>query len=463
MSNGRGVESKEVDEEEVEGNEIDENEYEDEVDDCYYNDFESDLEIFNEIDKGDAISPCIISDGSRPNKIRKRDTNPCLDRQWMLSGGHGRLDLNLDIESQDADYYNLPHFSDELGSISLPRIPIEVETMIIARIPLLEIRRLCSVNRRILTLIKSGELARERREIGVREASVFMLASGESNWWAFDQNFTVRKILPAQPSDYIFRSADKESLCAGTHLLVFGMEMDGPAVWTYEVLANKWFKSTSMVEPRCLFASASCGDFAYVAGGTCPETNRFLNSAEKYDPVTRLWDPLSKMKEKRRMCAGVFMDDKFYVIGGQNETGVAFTCAEVFDEKKNTWVKIPGMLYGLTTSDSPPLVAVVNDELYTFETSTNCLMVYLKDKNSWKDLGPVPVRADIRKGWGVAFKSLGNELLAIGGSNMSPSGRGMTTFSCCPNPKLERMEWKLLDDGRNSRSAFVMNCTVMVA
>ncbi|XP_074294301.1 F-box/kelch-repeat protein At3g27150-like [Silene latifolia] len=458
MSNGRGVERKEVDEEEVEGYEIDESEYEDEGDDYYEDDYdyESDLENFNEIDRGDAIAPCIVSDGSRPDKIRKRDTNPCLDRQWMLSGGHGGLDLNLDIECQDADYYSFPHFN-------LPRIPIEVETMIIARIPLLEIRRLCSLNKRILTLIKSGELVRERREIGVREASVFMLASGESNWWAFDQNFTVRKILPELPSDYTFRLADKESLCAGTHLLVFGKEMDGPAVWTYEVLVNKWFKSTSMVEPRCLFASASFGDFAYVAGGICPETKRILNSAEKYDPATRLWEPLPKMKEKRRMCAGVFMDNKFYVIGGQNQTGDAFTCAEVFDEKKNTWVKISGMLNGLTTSDSPPLVAVVNNELYTFETSTNCLMVYLKDKNSWKDLGPVPVRADIRRGWGVAFKSLGNELLAIGGSNMSPSGRGMTTFTCCPNPKLETMEWKLLDDGRNSRSAFVMNCTVMVA
>lgn len=433
--------------------------YDDDDDDNYV----TDVEVFDEIDQGATRAPRNFSDDTPPSKIRRYDydPNPCLDRPTMMSSsstiGRGRLDLNIDIRPQDADY------CDESEVLNLPRLPSEVETMIIARTPLLEMRRLCSLSKPIMALIKSGDLVRERKEIGVREACVFMLASGERNWWAFDQRFTARKILPELPCDYTFRLADKESLCAGTHLLVFGKEIEGPAIWTYEVLLNNWFRSTPVGDSRCLFASASSGDFAYVAGGTSPETNAILNSAEKYDPTTRLWDPLPKMKEKRRMCAGVYMDNKFYVIGGQNQSGDGFTCAEVFDENKNTWVKIPGMLNGLTTSDSPPLVAVVNNELYIFETSTNCLMVYLKDSNSWKDLGPIPVRADIRRGWGVAFKSLGNELLAIGGSNISPFGRGMTVFTCSPYPKAERLEWKLLDDGRNSRSPFVMNCTVMVA
>ncbi|KAL9229457.1 hypothetical protein vseg_004921 [Gypsophila vaccaria] len=463
MSRGRDVVNKDINDVDMTlGDESDEDEYEDDGEDYYDGNYESDTDIYS----GAAIAPRDFSDELRPGKIRRYDydTSPCFGQPLMLSSvGRGRLDLNIDIKSQDADYCEPSRLSDESGETSLPRIPSEVETMILARTPLLEMRRLCSLSKPIMELIKSGDVIRERKEIGVREACVFMLASGERNWWAFDQQFMIRKILPELPSDYTFRLADKESLCAGTHLLVFGKEIEGPAVWTYEVLMNKWFRSTSMVDSRCLFASASSGDFAYVAGGTSPETNVILNSAEKYDPTTRSWDPLPRMKEKRRMCAGVYMDNKFYVIGGQNQTGAAFTCAEVFDENKNTWVKIPGMLKGLTTSDSPPLVAVVNNELYTFETSTNCLLVYLKDSNLWKDLGPIPVRADIRKGWGVAFKSLGNQLLAIGGSNISPFGRGMTVFTCFPNPNAERLDWKLLDDGRNSRSAFVMNCTVMVA
>ncbi|KAK9678271.1 hypothetical protein RND81_11G200200 [Saponaria officinalis] len=420
MIRGREVEDKEVNIEEMEGNDSRDDKYE---------------SVLEEIDLN-----VMASDKSRPNKIR-------------------RFDLNLEIESQDADYYpNIPHLGDEL-----PRIPREVKTMIMARIPLLEMRTFCLLNKRISALIKNGGLVRERKEIGVREASVFMLASGENNWWAFDNRFSTRKTLPNLPSDDTFKRADKESVCAGTHLLVIGKEAHGPVIWTYELLVNKWVKGSLMNEPRCLFASASSGDFAYVAGGTCLGTFGTLNSAEKYDPGTKSWVPLPKMKEKRKMCAGFYMDDKFHVVGGQSQSGEALTCAEVFDEVKNTWIKIPGILNGLTVSASPPLVAVVKNELYTFETSTNSLMLYLKDSNCWKDLGPIPVRADSGKGWGVAFKSLGDELLAIGGSSILPWGRGMTVYTCSPKLDAEGLDWKLLDDGRNSRSAFVMNCTVMIA
>ncbi|KAL9245969.1 hypothetical protein vseg_019559 [Gypsophila vaccaria] len=454
MSRGREVEDKEVDDEELmEGDDFDEDDY----DEDNYDDFPYEPD-FEEIDLNMSIS-----EGSRAEKIRRCDTTyPCYDRnQWILSSTG-----LLRHEPQDADYCSniIPRLSDESGVIRLPRVPEEViETMILPRIPLLEMRRFCSVSKTILDQIKNGELVRERKAIGVREASVFMLASGESNWWAYDHRFSSRKTLPILPSDVTFKGADKESVCAGTHLLVIGKEAQGPAIWTYELLLNKWFKGPLMIEPRCLFAAASSGDTAYVAGGTCLATFGTLNSAEKYDSDSKSWVPLPKMKEKRVKCAGFYMDNKFCVVGGQSPSGEALTCAEVFDENKNTWTKIPGILNGLTISDSPPLVAVVNNQLYTFETSTNSLMVYLKDSNSWKDLGTIPVRADSGNGWGVAFKSLGNELLAIGGSNISPWGRGMTVYTCCPKPDAQYLDWKLLDDGRNSRSPFVMNCTVMVA
>lgn len=444
MSKGREIEDKEVDEEETEGyDEFDEQEEGEEFDDYSY---ESDEDFVYVIDESSSNgAPWIVSDGPRANKIWKCDT----------SDGHTGLELSLGVMSQDADYFYscLPQLSDEL------------ENTITARVPLLEFRKLCSISKRFLSLVKNGDLLRERRITGVREASVFMLASGEENWWAFDQQFTFHKALPVLPCDEVFNFGDKESLCAGTQLLVCGNQLDGPTIWTYEVIMNRWYKGTSMIDPRCLFASGSSGDVAFVAGGISLASQGILNSAEKYDPVSGLWDPLPRMKVKRKMCSGVYMDEKFYVIGGENQNGEVLTCAEVFDEKKNMWVEIPGILNGLTlaSSQSPPLLAVVNNELYTIETSTNCLMVYLKSSNSWKDLGPIPVRADINKGWGVAFKSLGNELLVIGGSDISPSGRGMTIHTCSPYPSAESLNWKLLDGGGNSRSHFIMNCTVMVA
>ncbi|KAK4392873.1 SWI/SNF complex component SNF12 [Sesamum angolense] len=88
--------------------------------------------------------------------------------------------------------------------------------------------------------------------------------------------------LPVLPSDVCFINGDKESLCAGTHLLVSGKELDGLVVWRYELVKNKWYKGPSMRTPRCLFASTTCGSYAYVAGGMAVELNGSGNASVNY-------------------------------------------------------------------------------------------------------------------------------------------------------------------------------------
>ncbi|KAL0461777.1 UNVERIFIED_CONTAM: F-box/kelch-repeat protein [Sesamum latifolium] len=145
-----------------------------------------------------------------------------------------------------------------------------------------------------------------------------------------------------------------------------------------------------MISPRCLFASATCGDCAYVAGGMGAwlGTVQIYDTAEKYNPDSGSWEPLPRMKRKRKLCSGCYMDNKFYVIGGRNEDG-ELTCCEFFDETRNRWELIPDMLKDdpVQSSHSPPLLAVVNNELYSLEASTNQLKVYLKKTNTWKQLG----------------------------------------------------------------------------
>ncbi|KAK4410003.1 F-box/kelch-repeat protein [Sesamum angolense] len=343
----------------------------------------------------------------------------------------------------------------------------ELESLIFARFPRSEHWKLSFVNKRCLNLLKRSDLYQIRREIGFREASVFMFTSGESSWWAFDREFKSRRKLPVLPSDPCFASGDKESLCAGTHLLVSGKEIDGLVVWRYELAENKWFKGPSMISPRCLFASATCGDCAYVAGGMGAGLGavQIYDTAEKYNPDSGSWEPLPRMKRKRKLCSGCYMDNKFYVIGGRNEDG-ELTCGEFFDETRNRWELIPEMLKDdpVQSSHSPPLLAVVNNELYSLEASSNQLKVYLKKTNTWKQLGPVPVRADCNRGWGVAFKSLGNELLVIGASAVSCGGNNMAIYTCCPDSsECDELQWKPLDSGRNRLSHFILNCSVMVA
>ncbi|PWA67484.1 galactose oxidase/kelch repeat superfamily protein [Artemisia annua] len=361
---------------------------------------------------------------------------------------------------QDADY-----------SSYIPSLNYELENIILARFPRSEYWKLSFVNKRFAGLVKNEELFKIRRDIGFSEPSVLMLASGENSWWAFDQGFSSLRRLPVLPSDICFTSGDKESLCAGTHLLVSGREIEGLMIWRYELALNKWFKGPSMIYPRCLFASATCGNSAYVAGGIAVVgagtggTQSVHNTVEKYDPETRSWTPLPRMKKPRKLCSGCYMDDRFYVIGGRNEDG-ELTCGEFFDSEKNQWNLIPEMLKDnpVLSCHSPPLIAVVKNELYSIEASSNQLKVYLKKSNSWKQLGSVPVRADYNRGWGVAFKSFGNKLLVIGASTVSPSRSSMAIYTCSPEPESEFLpEWELLDNGKIQLSHFIMNCSVMVA
>ncbi|KAJ4959654.1 hypothetical protein NE237_019564 [Protea cynaroides] len=378
---------------------------------------------------------------------------------WVgFPSNQGGDDGSSDVEEpQDADYSYVSSLNDELA------------LLILARIPRSDHSKFCSVNKRYLALFKSDELYNIRRAYGIKEASVFMLACGEPHWWAFNRQFTACRKLPVLPSDACFASGDKESFCAGTHLLVSGKEFEGMTIWRYELVKNRWFKGPSMINPRCLFASASCGDVACVAGGIAMGTRgmEILNTAEKYNPEAKKWISLPRMNERRKLCSGCFMDDKFYVIGGQNERG-DLTCGEVYDAEKNTWKLIPNMLENSpvltpSTSRSPPLIASVNNELYSLEPSSNQLKLYLKDTNSWRYLGESPVRADQTRGWGIAFKSLGDRLLVIGGT--SPHGtNGMTICTSCPDPNDPgNLKWRVLSCGGNRISHFILNCSVMVA
>lgn len=378
---------------------------------------------------------------------------PPSKKKSMLENGETSGESGSNGEGpQDADYSENPSLSYEL------------ESEIFARFPRTEHWKLCSVNKRCLGLVRSGELYQMRKRIGCVEPAVFMFASGESSWWAFDRGFTSRRKLPVLPSDTCFSSGDKESVCAGTHLLVSGREIDGLVVWRYELSENAWYKGPSMVNPRCLFASATCGDCAYVAGGMgAGSSKEVYDTAEKYNVESRSWEALPRMKKRRMLCAGVYMDNRFYVIGGRNKDG-ELTCGEFFDERRNRWEVVADMLKDdpVQSSSSPPLLAVLNNELYSLEVSSNQLKVYLKQTNTWKHLGRVPVKAGSNRGWGVAFKSLGNELLVIGASE---AGNYLAIYTCCPDSASDSptLHWKLLHSATSRLSHFIWNCSVMLA
>ncbi|CAG7906637.1 unnamed protein product [Brassica rapa] len=115
----------------------------------------------------------------------------------------------------------------------------------------------------------------------------------------------------------------------------------------------------------------------------------------------------------------------------------------------------------LTPSQSPPLIAVVDDNLYMLETSLNELRVYDINTNIWKKLGVVPVSANTTFGWGTAFKSMGDRLLVVGTSNSWHMKA--VVYSCRPSPNVEEQHWEELKYWCSGAelSQFIHNCCVI--
>lgn len=88
-------------------------------------------------------------------------------------------------------------------------------------------------------------------------------------------------VIPPCPSDFVFHSCDKESMVAGLNLMVLGQGGDGYVVWRFDTIRSAWSTTPKMHTDRCLFGSASFGQFAYFAGGTSRRS--LLKSVERYN------------------------------------------------------------------------------------------------------------------------------------------------------------------------------------
>ncbi|KAF8378413.1 hypothetical protein HHK36_029752 [Tetracentron sinense] len=324
---------------------------------------------------------------------------------------------------------------------------------------------LASLNRSFCSLIRSGELYRLRRKMGVIEHWVYF-ACQLLEWEAFDPIRRRWMHLPRMASNECFKCSDKESLAIGTELLVFGKEVTSHVIYRYSILTNSWSSGMTMNAPRCLFGSASLGEVAILAGG-CDSQGNILRSAELYNSETGTWETLPCMNKPRKMCSGVFMDGKFYVIGGiGGSNSNLLTCGEEYNLETRTWREIPNMfpersraIRGTEASAAavaPPLVAVVNNELYAANYSEKEVKKYDKERILWVTVGGLPERAVSMNGWGLAFRACGDRLIVIGGQRASGGGI-IELNSWVPSEGLP--EWKLL--ARKHSGGFVYNCAVM--
>ncbi|KAM3206059.1 hypothetical protein ACQJBY_061625 [Aegilops geniculata] len=296
---------------------------------------------------------------------------------------------------------------------------------------------IASLNRDFNSVVRNGDIYRLRRKNGVAEQWLY-LSCGNNNppeWEAYDPSslserwIQVPKMPPAE-SKSIW-----DSFAVGTELLVFGDR--GRVALRYSILTNSWTwlaDADAMNTPRYLFGSASAGGKAYVAGGKDSSGN-VLSSAKMYDSETHTWTPLPSMNRARYGCSGAFMDGKFYVIGGNSSSRELLTCGEEYDLILRSWRLIDNMSQGLneTRLGAPPLIAVVNNELYGADYSeNNDLKQYDKLGNKWITLGKLPVQSK-KKGWNMGFRGCGDRLIVIGPPNKSTGEKVVEIHSWTPD------------------------------
>ncbi|ESQ33038.1 hypothetical protein EUTSA_v10004163mg [Eutrema salsugineum] len=325
---------------------------------------------------------------------------------------------------------------------------------------------IASLNRNFRSLVKSGDIYRLRRQNGFVEHWVYFSCQ-LLEWVAFDPVARRWMQLPTMPSSVTFMCADKESLAVGTDLLVLGKDdFSSHVIYRYSLLTNSWSSGMKMNSPKCLFGSASLGEIAIFAGG-CDSQGKILDFAEMYNSELQTWITLPRMNKPRKMCSGVFMDGKFYVIGGiGGADSKVLTCGEEYDLETKKWTHIPDLSPPRSRADqadmspaaeAPPLVAVVNNQLYAADHADMEVRKYDKERKRWLTVGRLPERAGSVNGWGLAFRACGERLIVIGGPKYS--GGGFIELNSWIPSEGGPPQWTLLD--RKHSPNFVYNCAVM--
>ena len=131
------------------------------------------------------------------------------------------------------------------------------------------------------------------------------------------------------------------------------------SVEEYDPLTDTWSTRSSMTQERYGLGVASSNEKIYAIGGLCCPTGDFAAN-QMYDPATDEWSAKMPMPDNgRHGVAGVAIDGKIYVVGGQTGS-TSFTNLDIYDPATDTW----GSGAPMPTSRTDVGVAEVAGKLY---------------------------------------------------------------------------------------------------
>ncbi|KAG6548410.1 hypothetical protein Mapa_009896 [Marchantia paleacea] len=332
--------------------------------------------------------------------------------------------INCDVDICASDDYPL-----------IPGLPDHISKAFLAEMPRASFPHLQLVNRSWKRFFKSEELFDIRRQNGVAEACIYVLAENPraSPFVMLHPRADKWVSLPPTPGhskDQVWEGFS----CVSVRSFLFVMggtrrstkhpfstgEMCGD-VWRYDAKTNKWDARRKMVPARSWHAATAIGDRIYVAGGSSPHT--ILHSAQVYDVSSDSWSPLPDMEHRRFSCQGLTLNQEFWVVAGEFEihntsnTGPEHGSVEIYDPKTNSWRLVADVCLDAEKVAGPMVVA--DGKLLCVHQRT--VREYKGGKN-WEILGYVSSgdlsqRPYPRFGFGLV--SLEKEVFVIGGARES--------------------------------------------
>ncbi|MEI8135597.1 MAG: kelch repeat-containing protein [bacterium] len=171
---------------------------------------------------------------------------------------------------------------------------------------------------------------------------------------------------------------------------------------------NTWRAGPSMPTARLNLTSCVVNDKIYVIGGN--NFNGYLTTLEIFNPATNSWTVGPSMSVPRDFLSAVVINGKIYVIGGRNSSGSLGT-VEIFDPTTNSWSVGPSM----PTARAAFTASVVNGKIYTIggydgHNTLGTVEIFDPVTNSWS-AGPwMPTARNV-----LTSSVVNNKIYAIGG------------------------------------------------
>ncbi|TVU03614.1 hypothetical protein EJB05_50801, partial [Eragrostis curvula] len=189
-------------------------------------------------------------------------------------------------------------------------------------------------------------------------------------------------------------------------------------VHVLDASTGEWRRGAPMSSSRSFFACAEAGGKIYVAGGHDKHKNA-LRSAEAYDALADAWDPLPDMSEERDECDGMatVAGDRFLAVSGYRTArqGGFERDAEWFDPATREWRRLERVR-------APPSAAhvVVKGRVWCIEG--NAVMEWMGARRGWREVGPYP--PGLKAGTARAVCVGGGEKVVVTGAVDGDGGGG---------------------------------------